>query len=68
MSKKRKNRSNGIPQQKRNTGNVGYVLATDFNDLCCTEYTSLDQCPEIITGCRAIAQLVASMTIYLMSN
>lgn len=68
MSKKRKNRSNGIPQKKRNTGNVGYVLATDFNDLCCTEYTSLDQCPEIITGCRAIAQLVASMTIYLMSN
>lgn len=67
MSKKKTKRSNVTPQ-KRNTGNVGYVLATDFNDLCCTEYTSLDQCPEIITGCRAIAQLVASMTIYLMSN
>lgn len=47
---------------------VGFVLGDDFNDLCVTEYTSLDQCPEVMTGVRRIAELVGSMTIYLMSN
>lgn len=47
---------------------VGYVLGSAFNDLCATEYTSLDHCPEIMTGCRTIAELIGSMTIYLMSN
>ena len=64
MSRKKKVKQE-TPVQKRS---VGYVLGTDFNNLCCTEYTSLDRCPEIMTACRVIAELIGSMTIYLMAN
>ena len=64
MSRKKKVKQE-TPVQKRS---VGYVLGTDFDNLCCTEYTSLDRCPEIMTACRVIAELIGSMTIYLMAN
>ena len=64
MSRKNKKKQE-TPVQKRS---VGYVLGTDFDNLCCTEYTSLDRCPEIMTACRVIAELIGSMTIYLMAN
>ena len=65
MSRKKKVKQEKPVQQKRS---VGYVLGTDFDNLCCTEYTSLDRCPEIMTACRVIAELIGSMTIYLMAN
>lgn len=37
-------------------------------DICATGYTRLCDCPEIVTGCLRIAELIGSMTIYLMSN
>lgn len=49
---------------------VGIVLSSgeDKGDLKCAGYTTLDHCPEIMTACRRIAELIGSMTIHLVSN
>lgn len=62
MSKKRKK----AIEQKRSS--IGYVMGADFDNLCCGDYVSLDKCPEIMTACKRISELIGSMTIHLMNN
>lgn len=67
MSKKKGGRKpTSKPEQKRSA--VWVTDATGWNDLCLTQYRPLDRCPEIVTACSRIAELIATMTIYLMSN
>lgn len=53
-------------KQKRDCGQFGLWLGG--GEIVCDGYTSLDKVPEIMTACRRIAELIGSMTIYLMSN
>ena len=66
MSRKKK-RQTAVPQQ-RSTSNIGFLLGSDWKTLTCTEYTSLDNCPEIVAGVKKIADLIGEMTIHLMAN
>lgn len=69
MSKK-KNRSNKNSNQRSvvNTKTVFLTSNEYWKEICSSGYVALDRNPEIIAGCSRIAELIASMTIYLMSN
>lgn len=60
------NRKRKETQQRSAKGNVGVWL--QGGDICCPGYTSLDKCPEIITACSKIAQILSTMTIHLRAN
>lgn len=69
MSRKRVIRKAGsAPPRTRSSGGVAFVMNDNFNELCCSGYTSLDKCPEIVAAVRKIASLIGSTTIHLMSN
>ena len=63
MSKKRR-RAAPAPAQKRSS--VGLWLSS--GDGCPVGYTRVSELPEIQSACLRIAELVGSMTIYLMNN
>lgn len=54
--------------KKRNNGKTDPIALWWQDGGCPVGYVTLDKCPEIVAACAAIAERVASITIYLMSN
>lgn len=65
-NRKVKSRASACPTAQKSAW--VYLNSDDFDDLLCSGYTTLDKNPEIVTACRMIATLIASMTIHLMAN
>lgn len=58
-----------LPWQARSEcPQIGIVVGTTEDSICVPGYTSLDKCPEVMTACRRIAELIGSITIHLMKN
>lgn len=62
--KKRETKTTGNGSMKRHIA----FTSLDFDDLSCEGYVSLADNPEIMAGCRKIAELIGSITIHLMAN
>lgn len=56
------------PFKRRNQSQSIAYFVSDSSEICIPGYVSLDKCPEILAGCRKIAELIGSITIHIMSN
>lgn len=54
-------------KKKREKQQIAFSMS-DFDEIVCEGYTSLDHNPEIMAGCKKIAELIGSITIHLMAN
>lgn len=57
--------------QKKQKRDSSYIYLTDdalYETLCVEGYRSLDRCPEIMTACWRVAELIGTITIHLMNN
>lgn len=69
MSKRKRARAQ--PAQVRSSASAAqsfYALWMQDREICVPGYTVMSQIPEIQTACLRIAELIGSMTIYLMEN
>ena len=55
-------------REKETKPNIGWLIGSNEGDICIPGYTPLDKNPEIVTGCRKIAELVGMLTIHIMEN
>lgn len=67
-SYKKREEDSSAGSAKKSASLVWLSSPDAYNLLCCQGYTSLDQCPEIMTACFKIAQIISSVTIHLMAN
>ena len=66
---KRDNLTIANPQGNPNASLVAWLNSDSWQEECeALGYTSLKNCPEIITACRKIAEQIGNMTLYLMAN
>lgn len=67
-SYKKREDSGGNNNSNNTSSAVIWLSSQDYDAFCVQGYTPLDQCPEIMTACFKIAQIISSVTIHLMAN